>query len=160
EGGHLFGGELEARTTLGRITPALRRFRLGTNLAVMRSRVELGGEAMMRLTSPTRPLYGQSPFVVNVNVGWVHPAVADIHVLYNVIGARIIDVGAEGLPDTYERPVHRVDLVAARRLTDDLALKLGVSNLLGQRVRVEQGDVTVNGYSPGVSVSLGLDWTP
>ena len=30
------------------------------------------------------------------------------------IGQRITDVGTEGLPDTYEKPVHRLDFVAAR----------------------------------------------
>jgi len=159
KGGNLVGGELEARTSLGRISPDLRRFKLGTNLAVMRSRVQLGAEQML-LTSKNRPLYGQSPFVVNLNLGWSHPQVADVNVLYNVIGARITDVGAEGLPDTYERPVHRLDLVASRAMRKDLKLKLGVANLLNQRVRVEQGDIAVNSYAPGVSFSLGLDWTP
>ncbi len=161
EGGNLVGGELEARTTLARIAPALARFKLGTNVAVMRSRVQLGtGEMLVLLTSKDRPLYGQSPFVVNVNLGWAHPKVADVNVLYNVIGSRITDVGAEGLPDTYERPLHRVDLVAARAVRRDLKLKLGVSNLLNQQVRLEQGDLAVNRYKPGVAFSLGLDWTP
>ena len=159
EGGDLVGGEVEARTSLGRITPALARFKVSTNLAAMRSRVQLGADQML-LTSKSRPLYGQSPFVVNVNLGWAHPAVADVNVLYNVIGARITDVGAEGLPDTYERPVHRLDVVASRLVRKDLKLKLGVANALNQSVRLEQGDVVVNRYAPGVSVSLGLDWTP
>jgi len=159
KGGNLVGGELEARTSLSRISPELRRFKVGTNMALLRSRVQLGADQML-LTSKDRPLYGQSPFVVNVNLGWSHPQVADINVLYNVIGARITDVGAEGLPDTYERPMHRVDLVASRAMSKDLKLKLGVSNLLNQRVRLEQGDIAVNSYAPGVSFSLGLDWTP
>jgi len=160
-GGSLVGAEVEARTTLARLTPALARFRLGTNLSLMRSRVDLGtAQAQMLLTSKSRPLYGQSPFVVNVNLGYVNPKVADVNVLYNVIGSRISDVGVEGLPDTYERPLHRVDVVAARALRADLRLKLSVSNLLNQKVVVEQDDITVNSYAPGVSFALGLDWTP
>jgi hypothetical protein len=153
------GGEIEARTTLGRIDRSLRRFKVATNVAVMRSRVSLGADQML-LTSKTRPLYGQSPFVVNLSLGYVHPKVADINLLYNVIGARITDVGIEGLPDTYERPVHRVDLVVARAMWKDVRLKLSASNLLNQQVRLEQGDIAVNNYTPGVSFALGLDWTP
>ena len=41
-----------------------------------------------------------------------------------------------------------------------LRLKLAVSNLLNQKVSLEQGDITVNSYSPGVAFSLGLDWAP
>ena len=161
DGGNLIGAELEARTSLSRLSPTLRRFKLGTNLAVMRSRVELGNDPMLLVqTNHKRALYGQSPFVVNVNLGWAHPDVADINLLYNVIGPRIADVGVDGLPDTFDRPVHRVDVVAARAVRKDLKLKLSVANLLNQRVRVEQEGIVVNSYAPGVSVSLGLDWTP
>lgn len=161
DGGNLVGAELEARTTLARISPALSRFKLGTNIAVMRSRVELGNDPMLLVqTNHNRALYGQSPFVVNLNLGWSHRAVADINLLYNVIGPRITDVGVDGLPDTFDRPVHRFDLVAARAIRKDLKLKLSAANLLNQRVRVEQEGIVVNSYAPGVSFSLGLDWTP
>jgi hypothetical protein len=159
DGGNLVGAELEARTSLGRLTPALTRVRLGTNLAVMRSRVDLGAGQML-LTNRERPLYGQSPFVVNVSLGYVHPKIADVNLLYNVIGSRITDVGTEGIPDTVERPLHRVDLVASRALRRDLKLKLSATNVLAQRVTVETGDIAVSQYSPGVSLALGLDWTP
>lgn len=159
KGGSLIGVEVEARTSLARLAPALANFRLGTNISVMRSRVDLGEEQMI-VTSQSRPLYGQSPYVVNVNLGYANPKLADVNLLYNVIGSRISDVGVEGLPDTYERPLHRVDLVAARLLRKDLRLKLAVSNLLNQKVVFEQDDITVNSYAPGVSFALGLDWTP
>ncbi len=158
-GGNLAGVELEARTGLARLTPALRRFKVGANASIIRSRVQLGADEML-LTNRNRPVYGQSPYVVNLNVGYADPAIIDVNVLYNVIGARITDVGVEGLPDTYEQPLHRVDIVAARALRKDLRLKLSATNILNQRVVLEQGDVTVNSYSPGVSFALGLDWTP
>ena len=78
----------------------------------------------------------------------------------SVLGGRITDVGVEGLPDTYDRPMHRVDVVAARAIGKDLKLKLSAANILNQKVRLEQGDITVNSYAPGVSFSLGLDWAP
>lgn len=160
-GGNIVGAEIEARTTLGRITPALDQLRLGANVSVMRSRVQIGDDPMSQLlTSRDRALYGQSPYVVNVNLGWADPKIADVNVLYNVIGARIVDVGISGLPDIYETPMHRVDVVASRLLRKDLRLKLAVSNVLNQKVQLEQGDITVNSYTPGVGFSLGLDWAP
>jgi outer membrane receptor protein involved in Fe transport len=152
KGGSLVGLELEGRKQVG-------KFLIGGNASVMRSRVDLGSEQML-LTSKSRQLYGQSPFVVNVNIGYADPKLADINVLYNVIGSRISDVGIEGLPDTYERPMHRVDFVAARLLRKDLRLKASVTNVLDQKVVFEQDDITVNSYAPGVSFALGLDWTP
>ena len=159
KGGNIVGAELEARTSLARLAPALRRFKLGANVSLMRSRVELGADQML-LTNKTRPLYGQAPLVVNVNLGYANPKVADLNLLYNVLGGRISDVGIEGLPDTYDKPVHRVDIVAARAVRKDLKLKLSAANILNQKVRLAQEDITVNSYAPGVSFSLGLDWTP
>lgn len=56
--------------------------------------------------------------------------------------------------------MHRLDLVAMRSLGQGLKLKLTASNLLAQKVQLEQGGVIVNTYDPGVSFGLGLDWTP
>lgn len=151
--GNLVGAELEARKAV------TEHIRFGANLSLLRSRVELGEDQMLQ-TTRNRALYGQAPYVVNVSLGYVNPKLVEANLLYNVTGRRITDVGIEGLPDTYAAPLHRLDLVAARKLGADLRLKLSAQNLLNQRVRLEQGALTVNTYSPGVSFALGLDWTP
>jgi hypothetical protein len=151
--GNLVGTELEARKAIGE------HLRLGANLSLLRSRVQLGEDQMLQ-TTKNRALYGQAPYVVNVSFGYVNPKIVEANVLYNVTGRRITDVGIEGLPDTYEVPFHRVDFVAVRSLGKDLRLKLSAANLLNRRSRLEQGAITVNTYSPGVSFALGLDWTP
>ncbi len=159
EGGNLIGFELEARAGLGRLNHSLRHVRVGGNLAVMRSRIELPADNML-LTSSERAMAGQSPFVVNFSAGYANPELFELNLLYNVIGERITDVGVEGLPDTYEQPMHRVDLVAMKSLSHGLRLKFTASNLLNQEVSLKQGDLTVSSYNPGVSFGLGLDWTP
>jgi len=151
--GNLIGTEIEARKAIAE------NFRLGANFSLLRSRVQLAKDQMLQ-TTKNRALYGQAPYVANVSFGYVNPKIIEATVLYNVTGRRISDVGIEGLPDIYEAPLHRVDLVAVRNLTKDLRLKLSGSNLLNQKARLEQGDLTVNTYSPGVSFALGLDWTP
>ncbi|MEZ4367708.1 MAG: TonB-dependent receptor [Kofleriaceae bacterium] len=157
--GMLVGGELEARVGLGRLTPALRTLRVGANLALMHSQVELGEGAAL-LTTRDRPMYGQSPYAVNVGVEWRRASGLDLGVFYNVVGARISDVGIQGVPDAYEQPQHRVDLALARPLGDELRLKASATNVLDQDVRVTQADVVVASREPGVAVSIGLEWTP
>lgn len=159
KGGDVAGGEFEARTSLARIDPSLKNFRLGANLSLIYSRVDIDPSEML-LTNRSRPVFGQSPYVVNLNAGYADPKWFDLNVLYNVVGARISDVGIEGLPDTYEQPQHRVDIVAGRMLRKDLRLKLSATNILNQSVRLDQGGVTVNSYRPGVSFALGVDWAP
>jgi outer membrane receptor protein involved in Fe transport len=155
----LVGGEIEARTSLGILAPALRDLRVGANVAAMWSSVELAPGSELN-TSQERPMYGQSPYVVNLNLEYANPKILDVNLLYNVIGKRITDVGVDRVPDTYEQPFHRLDIVASRRLGADLKLKLSVANLLSQDVELTQSNVVVSSYQPGVSFSLGLDWSP
>ncbi len=158
----LSGGlELEARGSLGVLHPALRAFRAGANLSLIASRVRLDAADGIALeTSRVRPLQGQSPYVANVNLGWVHEATGtEVTALYNVAGPRISEVGLLGLPDVLERPFHRLDLTVSQRLAPALRLKLSGTNLLDQRVSFQQGGFTVLEYRPGVAANAALEWT-
>jgi TonB dependent receptor/Carboxypeptidase regulatory-like domain/TonB-dependent Receptor Plug Domain len=154
------GAELELRTSLGRVTPLLDQVRVGANLALMSSSIELRPEQQTLLTNRERPLQGQAPYVINMNASYDNPAIAEVTMLYNVIGASITDVGSQNLPDVYTAPFHRLDLVARRKLGDELRLKLTAANLLDAAVERTQGDLSIFRYKPGVSFSLGLEWAP
>lgn len=159
-GATLYGVELEARLGLGRWSPALRDVKVGANLALMRSEIELAPGLVEIVTNPKRPLYGQAPYLVNVFAGYSHAKHGDLALLYNVIGASISDVGILGSPDIYAEPHHRLDVVGARRLSDTLKLKASATNLLNQQLELTQGPYVVAGYAPGVSLSIGLEWSP
>jgi TonB-dependent receptor len=157
-GADTYGLELEGRTSLARITDTLRAFRLGANLTLIRSEIDLGSLQGLQ-TSAKRPLQGQSPYVVNVNLGYERPeSGTEVALLYNVYGRRISEVGINTLPDVYEQPFHRVDLALTQRLTASTQLKLTAANLFDSKVTLKQGDVTLFQYRPGIafSASLGL----
>lgn len=157
-GADTYGLELEGRASLARITDALRAFRLGANLTLIRSEIDLGTLQGLQ-TSAKRPLQGQSPYVVNVNLGYERPeSGTEVALLYNVYGRRISEVGINTLPDVYEQAFHRVDLALTQRLSAATQLKLTASNLLDSKVTLQQGDVTLFQYRPGIafSASLGL----
>ena len=153
------GIELEARSTLGRFHDTLDTIRVGANLALIRSRVELRDEQVGVQTSAERPLQGQSPYVVNLSAGY-DGGKTEAFALYNVIGRRIAEVGFDTLPDVYEQPFHRVDLVANRRLNPNLKLKFAATNILNRSISLKQGDLSVLRYKPGVGLSLSLSWSP
>ncbi|MBP6629383.1 MAG: TonB-dependent receptor [Kofleriaceae bacterium] len=158
--GMMTGLELEGRLSLARVDDALTGLKLGGNLALIRSRVELDSAAAAIQTSQSRPMYGQSPYVVNLSLAYARPWLGELGLYYNVVGARIADVGTQGLPDTYEQPQHRLDLALARPMGRGWKLKASVANVLDQDVALVQGDLTVTRYQPGVSASLGLEWAP
>lgn len=158
-GADSYGLELEARTSLARFSPALRPVRVGANLTLIQSQVDLGDSAVVGAqTNKDRPLQGQSPYVVNVNVGYERPeSGTEFAVLYNVYGQRISEVGVQGLPDVYERPFHRVDITLTQKL-GATQLKLTAANLLNASVTLRQGDVTVQTYKPGMAFTAALGW--
>lgn len=159
DAGDLAGVEFEVRTSLGRLSDTLDRFKVAGNLALMSSSVQLPATAMLN-TSQDRPLYGQSPYVLNLSVEFADPKLINLGVLYNVSGARIDDVGILGLPDVYEQPLHRVDVVASRALSKQLNLKLSMDNVFFQKPTLQAANFTVRTYDPGSTVALSLDWTP
>lgn len=159
-GGLVYGLELEGRTNLGHLHSKLSPFFVGANLSLIRSAVELTEEQLLSQTSVERPLQGQSPYVVNVSASYVDRRVGELSVLYNVIGQRITDVGFDSLPDIYEQPFHRLDLKASRQVAPNWSMSLSATNLLNSRVRLNQGDLTILNYRPGVSISVGMSFTP
>ncbi|HSP78050.1 MAG TPA: TonB-dependent receptor, partial [Myxococcaceae bacterium] len=152
DGARSYGVELEARASLGRLAPALSNFRAAANLTLLRSDILLEDPAKLGAqTNSQRPMQGQSPYVVNLNLGYDLPSSGtEVALLYNVYGPRIAEVGVQGLPDTYEQPFHRVDLALSQKLGNGLQLKLTGSNLLDSAVTLEQGGITVLKYRPGI----------
>ncbi len=153
----LVGGELEARISLGRLTPVLKTFAVGANLSLIYSRIELDPNSPQ--TNSARPLQGQSPFIANAFVTWTHPSWGtEAGVFYNVYGPRISDVGFNGLPDVVEQPFHRLDLTVTQPLAAGLSLKVAASNVLNQAVRLQQGGVEVLTNPPGIQFMGTLSW--
>ncbi len=149
-GADVYGVELEARASLARIAPALADFNVGANLALIRSSIDLMGAE--------RALQGQSPYVLNIDLGYALARTGtQVNVLYNAFGRRIEEVGTGGAGDVYEEPFHRLDLTIGQQLPNRLKLKLAGANLLHQRVVRSQNGVEIVGYQAGTSVVLGLE---
>jgi outer membrane receptor protein involved in Fe transport len=155
-----YGVELEARTTLGRLSEALDSFAIGVNVAFIASEVTLTDEQATRATSKRRPLAGQSPYVANLSLGYSPEDTGlSLNAFYNVFGPRIQDVGASDLPDVYEQPFHALDLTASYELGENWTLGATVTNLLLQSRRVTAGgfDWSVIDEGMGFGLRLGLE---
>jgi hypothetical protein len=151
------GVEVEGRVGLGRVLPWLDGFTVGGNGALIFSRVDLSPDGIA--TSKERPLEGQSPWVLNANVGYANDDIGlQVSALYNVFGPRVSEVGVLGLPDIYEEPLHQLDVVARQQLPFGLALTLKAQNLVdGASTRTQGGNV-VERFTRGRTISAGLAW--
>jgi outer membrane receptor protein involved in Fe transport len=158
EGATNFGLELDFRKNFGFFAAPLEYLYVSGNAAWIRSRVKLpeGGNQ----TSSERPLQGQSPFVVNAQLGYDNPDTGTtLAVLYNVQGRRISKVGDSGAPDIYEEPFHQLDFIAAQSLPHGFKLGFKVKNLIDGEVDFTQGGEKTEVYRKGRSFSLSLGWS-
>lgn len=173
----LSGLELEVRAPLGMVASALESFSVDVNLTVAASGVEgdsvtlynpSNGEPLVLAAQAAddRPLFGQSPYVVNVGLSYSAPESGTrASLLFNRFGRRLDSFGGAGLPDIYEEGRDQLDLVLERALGAGLTMKATASRLLGEEVRFVQtfptGEtVTTRSHDLGRKFSLSLSWSP
>lgn len=164
EGANLLGVELEARFGVDHFSPAAKGFSVVSNLTLARSRIAVRQTDTDFLTNTSRPMVNQAPYVLNIAFDYENENLGlNTRLLYNVNGARLVEVGAEGLDDAYEHPRHRLDFVAAKDLDEHFQVKLSATNLLdpervvtiGKELRDDR--VTLR-YRDGRSFSIGASW--
>ncbi len=131
------GFEIEGRKDLGFLGAVGEDFFVAGNFTVVHSRVSLGDQAGV-LTSQERALQGQSPYALNAQAGyenldWGFAGT----VLFNVFGARISEVGIQGVPDVFEQPQPTLDVVL-KQTYGRLSASLKLQNLLDPAVRYAQ----------------------
>ncbi|HEY0041322.1 MAG TPA: outer membrane beta-barrel protein, partial [Flavisolibacter sp.] len=133
----LTGLEVEVRKGLDFLGEGLKNFTFLGNATILNSKVTLTTtQASGKDMELDRPLYGQSPYLVNGGFQFTTPT-WNASVLYNRIGPRLYLVGdpnGAGFYDIYEKPRNLLDLQLARRVVKGKGeLKLTVSDLLNNQ---------------------------
>jgi len=153
-----YGLEIEARKNLGFISKSMNPFGITGNLTLIKSEVQLQESGME--TSKTRPLQGQSPYVINGMFSYKHPDWGtEINLSYNVFGERIAEVGITGTPDIYEEPFDKLDIVFNQPIGNFINVKLNVENILNPEIEYTQGDEIQRHYKLGTSFSLSAGYS-
>lgn len=170
------GLEAEIRKNLNALEPSsfLGKSSLVFNGAYIVSKVKLGANSGAN-QSDNRPLQGQSPYILNASYNYNDTKNGlQVNLSYNIIGKRIYAVGNNygyNYPDWYEMPRNIIDLTFSKRLSSNIQLKGGVSDILNNKNRVLQDgnqdgrfdvntDQTIQSFSPGRVYSLGVIFTP
>ena len=89
----------------------------------------------IRATDPsakdTRPMFGQSPYIINAFLGYQNPDIGlEINLAYNVSGPKIVINVKGGTPDIYAQPVNSLNLTAIKRIAKKWSLNLRIKNML------------------------------
>ncbi|MBK7594192.1 MAG: TonB-dependent receptor [Gemmatimonadetes bacterium] len=82
-----YGAEIELRKELAGLSSALKTFSIAANATVMKSTIEIDPTSGS-ITSASRKMVGQAPYVLNGGLTWTHPtAPASATLLFNRVGA-------------------------------------------------------------------------
>ena len=155
------GVELEARTGLGKVASALENVTLFTNATVMQSKITLQQGGNASVTNSNRAMVGQAPYMLNAGVTWnTSSGSTSATLLYNTVGARIIDAGERPLPDVKELARNTLDFSLRFPVAGNFSGRVDARNLLDAQFRIEQGPVTRETYYAGRTFSLGFNWQP
>jgi TonB-dependent receptor len=169
-----FGVELEIRKGLNFIGKVFDNVSVFSNLTYIHSEVSLSGQGASGLsTSFSRPLQGQSPYLINTGLQYSNKnGNLSSTLLYNRIGQRLSLVGGKDqlIYDIYERPRDQVDFQLAYKIINKRGeLRLTVSDILNQqyyfyenindrKAYQKSSDRIWFGYTPGTTVSVAFTY--
>ena len=165
-----YGVEVELRHDLGRWTP-LKGLGFSANATLAESKVDqdeavrvffggTGGREADLLspevfTNGSRPLFGQSPFLVNASLTYTSvDGGTSATLLYNGVGERLAEVGTNNFDDIYEQDRHSFDASVEQRFWNLVHFKLSLENLTDEPYEFRLGDDTTRRYASGRTVSL------
>ncbi len=170
----LYGVEAEFRKNLDFISEKLKDLTFVSNLTLLKSKVSLTTEQASGIkTEQDRPLYGQSPYLLNAGFQYTKGQ-WNATLLYNRIGPRLSLVGdptGAGFYDIYERPRNLLDMQVSKKILKSKGeLKLTVSDLLNNQYafydnpstkpgyEFSKGDRINYAYRPGTVVTVGFTY--
>ncbi|POP54373.1 TonB-dependent receptor domain-containing protein [Zhongshania marina] len=156
DSGEVYGVEFEGLKTL----PA--GFFLSGNVTLSDSEISITSNN--EVTNTDRRLTGHSKYVVNASLGYDSPDERhSASLLYNVSSERIFFAGTSGNDDAFEQPFGSLDLIYNYYPTENLSLKVKLTNLLDSSREFEQKNssgtnVKILEQEVGTSVGLSLSW--
>jgi hypothetical protein len=97
----------------------------------------------------TRPLQGQSPYVINGTLSFQEPNLGmTLTLVYNTFGERVMAVGSKygnRYINLYEEPRDLIDLSINQKIVWDMELKFMVKNVTGQDRHIYIDTIEENG---------------
>lgn len=163
-GAKVIGAEFEVRKNLGFLASALQPFSVISNFTLAWSRTEIEQTGKDTLTSLSRALTNQAPWVFNAALDYENNAGTNARVTYNVNGPTLVEVGTLGIPDGYLHPFHSLDFTVSQKFLEKWSARAMVENIVNDDVVITQGPVLTNEqisrqYTTGTIVSLGLGYS-
>lgn len=133
----VWGAEFELRKSLSFLGERFSPFGLGLNVTLVKSATTISPDELelIRATDPdhadTRPMYGQSPYVINSIFSYDNDSIGlNAALSFNIQGPQLVLVTKGGTPDVYDQPRGNLDFTISKRLGERFSLGFKANNLL------------------------------
>lgn len=138
----VYGAEIEVRKSLAGLGEFWQPFGIGANLTLVQSETSIDAEELelIRATDPdhadTRPMFGQSPYILNSIVSYDNDSIGlNAAVSFNISGPKLVLVTKGGTPDVYDMPRGSLDLSVSKTLGERFSIGFKARNLLDPEYR-------------------------
>ena len=137
------GIETGMKKRLDALHEVLNGFTAGANLTWIYSWVRIDEEELQLiraydpLAASTRPMYGQSPYIINMYLTYKRKQDLEATLSYNTFGRRI-SVITPGVPSIYELPRHDLGVNISKRLNNSWRMSFSVRDILNASYRFAQ----------------------
>lgn len=176
ESAQLFGVEAEFRKSLSFLNDNtegwLSRLYFNGNATLIFSEVSLGNVDANgnKIASTSRPLQGQSPYLINAGFQYDGEKGTNISLLYNRIGERLALVGNSDFGDIYEQPRNLLDFQISQKILKTKGeVRLTVSDIFNNAFQTYENrdekrtynastDRIFSTYKPGTTITLGFNY--
>ena len=162
----LMGVEFEARKSLEFLASEFKGLTLGANVTLIKSETKLTESELFNKrhadprTPASRPLYSQSPYIINLDLTYTHPTSGTtLAIGSNLTGERLIIAKSQS-PDIYEHPPITLDAAISQKFWKNWSARFAVKNILDPDFRQtygsdERGNI-YQSYKRGRTYSLSL----
>lgn len=111
----------------------------------------------------TRPLYGQSPYIFNMDLSYLNPEIdLTVDLNTNVFGDWLSDVTLGANPDVFERGYVTTDLIISKGFANNFSAKLSLKNLLDPEIKnsseLNGEEYVYQSFNRGRSISLSISY--
>ena len=165
----LYGVEFEMKKNLGSLGEKFERVNVAFNATYIQSATSIAPDELVeiRATDPdhpdTRPMFGQSPYIVNGIVNYSDDDQGfSINAGFNISGPKLVLITPGGTPDVYDQPRGALDVSATKSLRNGFSIKVSGRNLLDpvyHQTYTFKGDAyTFQRFTMGRTFSLGLSY--
>jgi TonB-dependent receptor len=169
ENATVYGAEFEIKKNLAFISDAANTFSLGANFTYVFSEVGIDAQELELIKATdaeaenTRRMFGQSPYIVNLFLGYSNDSLGlSANLSYNVSGEKIAVVVVGATPNVYQKPVHQLDFNITKKIGEKFSLKFKAQNILNPIIKktydYKDQEYIFNAYKRGATFSLGLKY--